>query len=129
MTITKENAKDYLPLIKALSEGKEIEYKDYKDEWGVIEKFTFSDEPSHYRIKPETKCRPFKSQKECWSEMHKHPDFGWVKNKQWGNYASLGCVGDIIIRSEDEYNRDSFEQMYTNYTFTDGEPFGIKEEE
>ena len=128
MTITKENANDYLPLIKALSEGKEIEYKDYKDEWGVIEKFTFSDEPSHYRIKPEIKCRPFKSQKECWSEMHKHPDFGWVKNKQWGNYASLGCVGDIIIRSEDECHRDSFEHMYTNYTFTDGEPFGIKEE-
>ena len=127
--ITREDAKKLLPIIKAYSEGKEIEYKDYKDEWGVIEKFTFSDEPSHYRIKPETKCRPFKSQKECWSEMHKHPDFGWVKNKQWGNYASLGCVGDIIIRSEDEYHRDSFEHMYTNYTFTDGEPFGIKEEE
>ena len=127
--ITREDAKKLLPIIKAYSEGKEIEYKDYKDEWGVIEKFTFSDEPSHYRIKPETKCRPFKSQKECWSEMHKHPDFGWVKNKQWGNYASLGCVEDIIIRSEDEYHRDSFEHMYTNYTFTDGEPFGIKEEE
>ena len=129
MTITKENAKDYLPLIKALSEGKEIEYKDYKDEWGVIEKFTFSDEPSHYRIKSEIKYRPFKSKEECWEEMHKHLDFGWVKDKQWGHYASLGCVGDIIIRSEDEYHRDSFEHMYTNYTFTDGEPFGIKEEE
>ena len=127
--MTRDDAEKLLPIIKAYSEGKEIEYKDYKDEWGVIEKFTFSDEPSHYRIKPETKCRPFKSQKECWSEMHKHPDFGWVKNKQWGNYASLGCVGDIIIRSEDECHRDSFEHMYTNYTFTDGEPFGIKEEE
>ena len=129
MAITKENAKDFLPFIKALSEGKKIEYKDYKDEWTVIEKLIFTDDPSKYRIKPETKYRPFKSQKECWSEMHKHPDFGWVKNKQWGHYASLGCVGNIIIRSEDECHRDSFEHMYTNYTFTDGEPFGIKEEE
>lgn len=128
MAVTKENAKDFLPFIKALSEGKKIEYKDYKDEWTVIEKLIFTDDPSKYRIKPETKYRPFKSQKECWSEMHKHPDFGWVKNKQWGHYASLGCVGNIIIRSEDECHRDSFEHMYTNYTFTDGEPFGIKEE-
>ena len=129
MAITKENAKEILPIIKALSEGKKIEYKDYKDDWVVAEKLIFSDDPSKYRIKPETKCRPFKSQKECWSEMHKHPDFGWVKNKQWGNYASLECVGDIIIRSEDECHRDSFDYMYDNYTFTDGEPFGIKEEE
>ena len=129
MAITKENAKEILPIIKALSEGKKIEYKDYKNEWTVAEKLIFSDEPSRYRIKPETKYRPFKSQKECWSEMHKHPDFGWVKSKQWGHYASLGCVGNIIIRSEDECHRDSFEHMYTNYTFTDGEPFGIKEEE
>lgn len=129
MAVTKENAKDFLPFIKALSEGKKIEYKDSKDEWEVVEKLFFSDDPSRFRIKPETKCRPFKSQKECWSEMHKHPDFGWVKNKQFEQYASLGCVGDIIIRSEDECHRDSFEHMYTNYTFTDGEPFGIKEEE
>lgn len=129
MAVTKENAKDFLPFIKALSEGKKIEYKDYKDEWTVIEKLIFTDDPSKYRIKPETKYRPFKSQKECWSEMHKHPDFGWVKNKQWGHYASLGCVGNIIVRSEDECHRDSFDSMYDGYTFTDGEPFGIKEEE
>ena len=129
MAITKENAKEILPIIKALSEGKKIEYKDYKDDWVVAEKLIFSDDPSKYRIKPETKYRPFKSQKDCWSEMHKHPDFGWVKSKQWGHYASLGCVGDNIIRSEDECHRDSFDYMYDNYTFTDGEPFGIKEEE
>ena len=129
MAITKENAKIYLPLVKALSEGKRIEYKDYKDEWGVIEKLMFSDDPSRYRIKPEIKYRPFKSKEECWSEMHKHPDFGWVKCKQWGHYASLGCVGNVIIRSEDECHRDSFDSMFTEYTFTDGEPFGIKEEE
>ena len=36
MAITKENAKDFLPFIKALSEGKKIEYKDYKDEIFII---------------------------------------------------------------------------------------------
>ena len=127
--MTRDDAEKLLPIIKAYSEGKEIEYKDYKDEWGVIEKFTFSDEPSHYRIKSEIKYRPFKSKEECWEEMHKHLDFGWVKDKQWGHYASLGCVGEIIIRSEDECYKDSFDSMYNRFTFTDGEPFGIKEEE
>ena len=56
MAVTKENAKDFLPFIKALSEGKKIEYKDYKDEWTVIEKLIFTDDPSKYRIKPDTKC-------------------------------------------------------------------------
>ena len=129
MAITKENAKEILPIIKALSEGKKIEYKDYKDEWSVVENLILTDESSRYRIKPETKYRAFKSKEECWKEMHKHPDFGWVKDKQWGHYASIGCVGNVIIRSEDECHRDSFECMYTDYTFTDGEPFGIKEEE
>ena len=127
--MTRKDAKKLLPIMRAYSVGKKIEYKDYKDEWGVVEKLIFTDEPSKYRIKPERKCRPFKSQKECWSEMHKHPDFGWVKDKQWGYYASLGCVGNIIKRSEDECHKDSFDFMYTEYTFTDGEPFGIKEEE
>lgn len=118
MTITKENAKDYLPLIKALSEGKEIEYKDYKDEWGVIEKFTFSDEPSHYRIKPEIKHRPFKSKEECWEEMKKFQPFSWVKDKYTDQYSIIS----ILEKSTD------FDFLFRTYTFIDGTPFGIKEE-
>ena len=126
MTITKENAKDYLPLIKALSEGKEIEYKDYKDEWGVIEKFTFSDEPSHYRIKPEIKYRPFKSKEECWEEMHKHSDFGWVIAKDSKIMYHIYVVGTGYVLIDGM--SISFSETFDEYEFTDGTPFGIKEE-
>ena len=126
--ITRENAKELLPIIKAYSEGKEIEYFNGL-KWENREEFRFSADPDQYRIKSEPKYRSFKNSQECWEEMHKHPDFGWVKGKQWGHYASLGCVGEIIIRSEDECHKDSFDSMYNRFTFTDGEPFGIKEEE
>ena len=125
----RKEVKELLPIMEAYSEGKDIEILNINGEWELLTDPVFDDEPSHYRIKPEIKYRPFKSKEECWEEMHKHPDFGWVKGKQWGHYASLGCVGEIIIRSEDECHKDSFDSMYNRFTFTDGEPFGIKEEE
>lgn len=126
--MTRKDAKKLLPIMRAYSVGKKIQFFNGED-WIDKEILSFDSEPHRYRIKPKTKYRPFKSKEECWEEMHKHPDFGWVKCKQWGYYASLGCVGNIIKRSEDECHKDSFDFMYTEYTFTDGEPFGIKEEE
>lgn len=118
MAITKENAKIYLPLVKALSEGKRIEYKDYKDEWGVIEKLMFSDDPSRYRIKPEIKYRPFKSMEECWNEMQKHQPFGWIIMKS----TQLHCIISLDADAD-------FYHRFKNYLFADGAPYGIKEEE
>lgn len=126
--MTRKDAKKLLPIMRAYSVGKKIQFFNGED-WIDKEILSFDSEPHRYRIKPKTKYRPFKSKEECWEEMHKHPDFGWVKCKQWGYYASLGCVGNIIKISEDECHKDSFDFMYTEYTFTDGEPFGIKEEE
>lgn len=110
--------KKLLPFIKAYSERKKIEYKDYKDEWGVVEKLIFTDEPSHYRIKPEIKYRPFKSKEECWEEMKKFQPFGWVKDKYTDQYSIIS----ILEKSTD------FDFLFRTYTFIDGTPFGIKEE-
>ena len=129
--MTREEAKVLLPFIKAFVEGKTIEVIS-KDSVGNVFHTEVS-EPAftpnnHYRIKPEPKYRPFKSQEECWNEMHKHPDFGWVRSKQWGSYALIGNIGRVIIRSTDECHKDSMNYIYENYTFTDGTPFGVKEE-
>lgn len=69
--ISRENAKELLHIIKAYSEGKEIEYFNGL-KWEVREEFRFSADPSQYRIKPNPKYRPFKSVEECWEEMQKH---------------------------------------------------------
>ena len=54
--MTPEQAKELLPIIKAYSEGKTIQYKndDTGNKWVDGKDFAFSYDPEHYRIKPDT---------------------------------------------------------------------------
>ena len=132
--MTREEAKELLPIIQAWVEGKTLEYyNDDIGEWQVTTKAIFIN-PNKYRIKPESKYRPFKSQEECWQEMHKHPDFGWIKGKVTGEYKQVirvfGCKTELIFNISYNSPADySPEMMFSSYTFTDGTPFGIKNEE
>ena len=123
--MTREEAKNLLPIIQAFAEGKVIEIFD--DEIGWIEKENpkFNLNPEFYRIKP--KYRPFKTHGECWNEMLKHQPFGWVRSKKckallW-NVTSIN-KDDITIIC-DYYK---FHRAFECFEFTDGTPFGIKEE-
>ena len=73
--MTREEAKELLPVIQSFAEGKKIEYYDYDgDDW--IETSTpIWQVGVKYRIKPEPKYRPFKSQEDCLQEMLKHHPF------------------------------------------------------
>lgn len=53
--MNKDNAKDYLPLVQALSEGKVIQGRmAYSGRWrDMPEEFDFSGPAESYRIKPE----------------------------------------------------------------------------
>ena len=128
--MTREEAKKMLPLIKAYSEGKIIEwYSSNFDKWeeqGENCGFEFS--PKTYRIKPEPKYRPFKNAEECWNEMLKHQPFGWMKDKEDGSKVSLTCIekdGDISINGNKGWKYDGVMKIYT---FADGSVFGVKEE-
>lgn len=129
--MTREEAKELLPIIQAFAEGKMIQDKiEGLTDWCDTDEINlqYEGQKIKHRIKPEPKYRPFRDKEECWREMHKHPDFGWVRCKQWGTYDSLGNIGKSIIRSADECHTNSMKYMYEEYTFTDGTPFGIKEE-
>ena len=76
----RNQAKELLPVIKAFSEGKDIETKTGSG-WISIENMSFAGKPDGYRIKPEPKYRPFKDAEECWQDMQKHQPFGWLKDK------------------------------------------------
>lgn len=136
--MTTEEAKRRAELYSALAEGKTIQVQNsYTDEWrdldinkiyGFINGF-------NYRIKPEPKYRPFRTQEECWEEMHNHPDFGWVIELNTQEYLHIGRLGEneinkrfCITFSCDEGHNTPFDKMISDYTFTDGTPFGIKEE-
>ena len=60
--MTREEAKELLPIIQAYAEGKTIQYRNVVCEWEDVtieEDLSFADNPSEYRIKPEPKYRPF----------------------------------------------------------------------
>ena len=123
--MTREEAKELLPIIQAFTEGKVIEIFDDEIGWVEKENPKFNLNPDFYRIKPEPKYRPFKSQEECWEEMHQHPDFGWVVTKNCKVMCHISSVYNALLI---DYVGYSFDEMYQKYEFTDGTPFGIKEE-
>ena len=134
--MTREEAKRRAELYSALADGKAIQVQNpvtSKWEYLDINKIGEFMEELNYRIKPEPQYRPFKSQEECWNEMHKHPDFGWIKGKVTGEYKQVirvfgygtELIFNISYNSPADY---SPEMMFDSYTFTDGTPFGIKEE-
>ena len=131
--MTREEIKELLPIMQVLGEGKSIQMRTKNRPWSdvlddKIERSTIFE----YRIKPEPKYRPFKTKEECWDEMHKHPDFGWVKGNATGEYKQVICISGYktelifnVFYGSPAYH--SSKMMFSSYTFTDGTPFGIKE--
>ena len=118
--MTREQAKELLPIIQAFAEGKTIQFFSLEKKWVDREYPAFDDDPSNYRVKPEPKYRPFKSVEECWYEMQEHQPFGWLKSEtslqtRFYSFNEICEYSDWDIR-------------FNNYTFADGTPYGIKEE-
>lgn len=146
--MTRKEAKRRAELYSALAEGKAIQVQNpvtSKWEYLDINKVGEFMEELNYRIKPEPKYRPFKTQEECWNEMLKHQPFGWIYSKNRSCYYCIISVEeDRIELSPREQSRSEtrLKEFYLkNYhcffeealelfklTFADGTPFGIKEE-
>lgn len=127
--MTRKEAKELLPIIQALVDGKQIQDKiEGLTDWVDTDEINleYNGQKIIHRIKPEPKYRPFKTQEECWNEMHKHPDFGWIIAKDNKSMYHIYVVGISYILIEDRYI--GFPETFANYEFTDGTPFGIKEE-
>ena len=147
LSMTREEAKRRAELYSALAEGKIIQFKQENGKWTdlKIDSMCGIAESSKYRIKPEPKYRPFKSQEECWNEMLKHQPFGWIYNKNDSCYYCIISVDEGKTELSPEmqphsettikeyYMENSYVDFVTaledyEYTFADGTPFGIKKE-
>ena len=124
--MTREEAKEMLPIIQAYAEGKTIQFLD-RGKWADVYETDFYQSPDKYRIKPEQKYRPFKTQEECWNEMLNHQPFGWLKDTDTGGYIIISELDgeDIEISSNNGWD---YAGLMKCYTFADGTPFGVKEE-
>ena len=99
-----------------------------------VKKLNYIPETLKFRIKPEPKYRPFKTQEECWQEMMKHQPFSFVVNKDSVDYFSICRVFkdekgiSRITFISNPYSGWDMEIVFDRFNFADGTPFGIKEE-
>lgn len=122
--MTREQAKELLPIIQAFVDGKTIEARTNSiSKW--IETTTPKFDLLHeYRIKPEPKYRPFKNVEECWQEMQKHRPFGWVRViNRYKNILELRDSKNGIELLEEHW---AYKDLCERVTFADGTPFGVK---
>ena len=126
--MTREEIKRRAELYSALAEGKTIQILNMEGNWVDVEvkKLNYIPETLKFRIKPKSNYRPFETPEECWNEMHKHPDFGWVAAQDSKVIYHINIVGDGYIHIDG--SSVVFSTAYSEYEFLDGTPFGIKEE-
>lgn len=127
--MNRQQAKELLPIIQGYVDGKKIEIRPkgrYDVEWQETVLPAFNPHTCDYRIKPESKYRPFANAEECWQEMLKHKPFGWVKASH-GQFLITGLRKDGVAFGIND-NWQDYNYMFKSYTFADGTPFGIKEE-
>ena len=134
--MTREEAKRRAELYSALADGKTIQILNMEGNWVDVEvkKLNYIPETLKFRIKPEPKYRPFKTQEECWQEMMKHQPFSFVVNKDSVDYFSICRVFkdekgiSRITFISNPYSGWDMEIVFDRFNFADGTPFGIKEE-
>ena len=135
MKLTREEAKEMLPIIQAWVDGKTVDWYDPEIGWR-LSGFTldFDKNPKYFRIKSEaeseSKYRPFKFQEECFDEMMKHQPFGWFRSVHNKNLFNTVCINDSGIKITNTLSKymDSYDRAFDNIEFVDGTPFGVKEE-
>ena len=126
-------AKEFYPILQAFAEGRVIECRtkpsavkgtDVPNDWTEMKEIEFWNN-TEYRIKPESKYRPFKDTKECWQEMQKHQPFGWVKINS-NDFDIITVLNTYVFLNDISI---SYIDAFDNYTFADGTTFGVKIEE
>lgn len=127
--MTQEEAKHFWPIIKAYSEGKTIQYLLPEGRWvDVHENFLFDNSHERYRIKQNPKYRKFKTKDECFGEMQKHQPFGWIKNKNTNRLYNVTSIYEdkLVVRIATDDFLATLSDLFNNFVFTDGTPFGIE---
>ena len=126
--MTREEIKEAAKVMEAYADGKKVQKQDINGLWIDCDNPMFDWASFNYRIKPEPKYRPFKTQEECWNEMLKHQPFGWIRNNDTQRLCNIGSIGrnnyGVVIDNYILY----FDLAFNTCNFVDGTPFGIKEE-
>lgn len=131
-----------IEVMKAYADGKKIQWRtiDSPQEW--VE-WTFSDEPSwnwvvnDYRIKPESKYRPYKDTEEMIEDFKERfnvevPQYAmpmiWIKMKDGSDFAKLITeFGYSCVWCSCSNTGTPMKELFNGFTYLDGSPCGMKE--
>lgn len=128
-----------IEVMKAYEEGKKIETRNVGEkewiDWTIPVAPPWNWRDYEYRIKPESKYRPYKDTEEMIEDFKKRfnakvPPYAmpmiWVRNKTFKDCRLITVFRDkvvmIIVSGED------MKELFKDYTYLDGSPCGIKEE-
>ena len=132
--MTREDAKEFLPIIQAYAEGKTIQIKDsgdggWYDMTGLIK---FDGLPGIYRIKPEETYKPYKDCDEMIADFMERFNITvppctmpsiWVKSNNDKEFIT-GFDDSNVRINVTWYTLDD---LFEDYTYLDGSPCGVKE--
>ena len=124
--MTREETRDLIAVMQAYVDGKQIQWKHISGMWMDTTEPLWDNKTS-YRVKPETKYRPFKNTDECWQEMLKHQPFGWLKEKERNVRTQIGFMHTEGIQGTSG-GSSNYKAFFDCFRFADGAPFGVKEE-
>ena len=123
--------KSILPALVAFANGKTIQFRSEKREWtDLLDDEIVIDPWYDFRLKPDSKYRPFSSQKECLGEMIKHQPVGYIQGD--GRILYVLMVDDSFIyhlsngAKQKEVVFTPFMEAMEQMKFLDGTPFGIE---
>ena len=122
--MTREEARNMLPIIKAWAEGREVEYAADGILWVRLNGDDIKlDVPAEdYRVVP--RYRPFKDNKECMKALREH---GPLIDRMTGATCFVSVLLDTHLYINGEEERITYDDGFNRFVFKDGEPFGVNE--
>jgi len=132
--MTRETAKELLPIIQAYAEGKVIQVKNNDGAWiDDSGNLAFNADTSEYRIKPEEVFRPYRDCDEMIADFKIRSNTTimpliWIKHKKSKNI--LLVTGFEKIGQSDVCTSDmslDFVELFNDFMYLDGTPCGVKE--
>ena len=122
--MTRDEAKSFWSIIKAFSEGKEVQRVDDDGYWRSSEDFNFSRNPATYRIKPSHTIRPY-NREECEALVGKV-----IRAKlNRSVYVVAQCLADELPSVRLLNGRVLASELLGCFEHLDGSPCGVKEGE
>lgn len=121
--MTREEARKMLPIIKAWTEGREVEYNGGSG-WVLLagDDIQLDVPAEHYRVVP--RYRPFKDNKECMKALQEH---GPLIDRTTGATCFVSILLDNYFYVNGEEEKITYEKGFKRFVFSDVEPFGVKE--